>query len=87
MLASHRQIKAKVKPAFPDHLDLASHTAAQRLAQYGIKALPLSPHVMRGIAFFCIRHKAAEALDWLVVHASGGGLDLRKSQFKPGEVG
>jgi hypothetical protein len=87
MLASHRQIKAQHQPCFPGDLDLARHPSAQRLAQYGIRALPLTPDVMRDMARFCIRHKASDALAWLVVHASGGELNLRASEFNQGEVG
>lgn len=87
MLALHKAIKEQDKPRFPDHLHLASCLPAQLLAQGGVQALPLPPEVMRSIAMFCIRHKASEALDWLVVHASRGTLDLRRSQFAPGEAG
>jgi hypothetical protein len=87
MLASHREIKEQHKPSFPNHLDLAGRLPAQLLAQCGAQALPLPPDVMRSIALFCVRHKASEALDWLVVHASRGELDLRASQFEPGEAG
>ena len=87
MLASRREIKTQHKPSFPIYLDLAGNPAVQRLAQCGAQALPLPPDVMRSIAFFCIRHRASEALDWLVVHASRGELNLRASQFKPGEAG
>ena len=87
MLALHREIKAQDKPAFPDHLDLSRYPAAQRLAQCGAQALPLAPDIMRHMALLCIRHKASEALDWLVLHACKGELDLRESQFEPGEAG
>jgi hypothetical protein len=87
MLALHSEIRAQGRPAFPEHLDLASHPHAQQLAQCGRQALPLPPDVTRSIALFCIRHKAAHALNWLVVHACKGELDLRASQFEPGEAG
>lgn len=87
MLALHRQIKAQDKPRFPDHLHLAGHLPAQLLAQCGKQALPLPPDVMRSMTLFCIRHKASDALDWLVVHASAGTLDLRGIEFEPGEAG
>lgn len=87
MLALHKAIKAQDKPRFPDHLHLASCLPAQLLAQDGAQALPLPPDVMRSIAMFCIRHQASETLDWLVVHASRGTLDLRGSRFAPGEAG
>lgn len=87
MLALHKTIKAQHKPAFPGHLDLASHPAVQLLAQRGAQALPLPPDVMRSIALFCIHHQATDALHWLVVHASKGALDLRGSRFAPREIG
>lgn len=87
MLALHKQIKEQDKPRFPDHVLLTSCLPAQLLAQGGTQALPLPPDVMRSIVMFCIRHKAADALDWLVVHASRGTLDLRGKAFATGESG
>ena len=86
MLALHKEVKSQHKPDFPPHLDLASHPDAQRLALSGKQALPLPPDVMRSIALLCIRHRATEALNWLVVHASKGELDLRQGQFMFGEI-
>lgn len=87
MLALHEAVKSQDMPRFPSDLDLASHPRAQRLALSGKQALPLPPDVMRSIALLCIRHRATDALNWLVVHASRGDLDLRGSQFKPAEIG
>ena len=87
MLALHKEIKAQDKPSFPDHPDFSRDPAAQRLAQCGAQALPLAPDIMRHMALLCIRHKASQALDWMVVHACKGELDLRASQFEPGEAG
>ena len=87
MLASHKEIKSQHKPVFPDCVDLTSHPDAQRLARSGKLALPLSANAMRSIALFCIRHQATDALNWLAAHACKGWLDLRGSQFEPGEAG
>lgn len=86
MLALHKHVLSLKKPSFPHGLRLAGHPDAHRLAQSGTQALPLQPEVMRSIALLCIRHQAADALNWLVVHASKGELDLRESLFRPGEV-